>query len=419
MFEDSLGQVLERWEKAFGQYGELKAAAQPAVVRWEWASGERYSLLPFHFKRFPGRGRALKGPPTLVGYYIRYGFDERDRPRLHRFYDYLDLHGWDRLQRDRMRGFERDELPETFYTYANSLAEIIEFSVPPRIPLKVQHVFYEDGRVIRHISFRLNGYTPLYSQKGRDPEALYEWLGRNGRFKQAEQYIYEGSRLIAILSYSEVPGISPFEAEERFTYDESGKLLRIDRLSESGSSQLVYRKRDKGQTFKSIREAATQKMIESVIERLRNENIREKLCCVELSYQAVSHHFPPSIVLGLESDRQSLLESGNSDACYYVFAPALMGPPRWLEITDPDTLEICSQLEQEVQMGEKWETARVILRDVAAALTRHDWRGILDVTPDFVVFAIDWEMEGDHLAAVLGASASEEQLHQWQEKGWL
>jgi hypothetical protein len=419
MFEESLQQVVERWKTAFGQYSELKAAAESAVVRWEWTDGERYSLLPFYFRRFPGRARALKGPPTAVGHYLRYGFDEQSRPRLQRAHDYLDLHGQDRLQRDQSRGFSRQDVAETFYAYTETLAEVIEYSVPPRIPLQVQQVFYKDGRVIRRASFRLNGYTPLYSKKGKDPDALYAWLGPNGRFRQAAQNVYDGDRLTRILLYDEVPGASPFNTEERFTYDERGKLQRIERFYENGSSQLVYLKRKEGQTFKSIREAATRRMIESIVDTLRREKIGEKLCCIELSYRAVSRHFPPTIILGLESDRQRLLDSGNPNARYHVFAPALMGPMRWLEITDPDTLEICGQLEQEIQAGSKWDTATCILRDVTAALTRHDWSGILDTTPDFVIFAIDWEMEGDDLAAVLGASASQEQLREWKDKGWL
>ena len=181
----------------------------------------------------------------------------------------------------------------------------------------------------------------------------------------------------------------------------------------------MYRKREKGQTFKSIREAATQKMIDAVVERLRAENISEKLCCIELFYQGGLSYFPPPIFLGQEEDRQQLLASNNPDARHSVFAPGLMGESRYLEITDPDTLEICGQLEQEIQSGQKWDTAVGILRDVAAALTRYDWSEILDVTPDFVVFAIDWEMEGDHLAAVLGASASKDQVREWKAKGWL
>jgi hypothetical protein len=96
-----------------------------------------------------------------------------------------------------------------------------------------------------------------------------------------------------------------------------------------------------------------------------------------------------------------------------------MGSIRNLEIDDPDTLEICGQLESEIKSGEKWRTATSILRDVAAALTRYDWNGLLETTADFVVFAIDWEAEGDHLADVLEASVSKEQLREWKTKGWL
>jgi hypothetical protein len=226
MIEESLNQIVERWKKAFSQYEELKAASKPAIVRWEWADFERYSLLPFYFQRYPGRGRALKSDPTSVGYYYRYGFDEQDRVHMFRFYDYFhDRQGQARIQQDRIRNFEREDLAETFFSYSDTLAEIIEFSVPPRIPLIAQQIFYEDERVIRHISFRLNGYSPLYSEMGKDPDVLYEWLGANGRTKLFEQYFYADNRLTHMLIYSEHPGSPPlntFKAEETFSYDEAG-----------------------------------------------------------------------------------------------------------------------------------------------------------------------------------------------------
>jgi hypothetical protein len=423
MIEEGLYQIVERWKKAFGEYDELKAASKPAIVRWEWADFERYSLLPFYFQRYPGRGRALKRYPTAVGYYYRYGFDEQNRPHMFSFYDYFhDSQGYARLQQDRMRNFKREDLAETFFCYSDALAEIIEFSVPPRIPLKVQQIFYEHERVIRHVSFRLNGYTPLYSEIGKKPDALYDWLGPNGRSYQVEQYFYNGNHLTHLLLYSRHPGSPPlntFNAEESFSYDKAGKLLRIERRYESGQRQLLFRKREKGQTFKSIRENATRIMIAAIVERLRAENIRQKLCYIELSYRAVSRYFPPLIFLGFDDDRQRLLASGYPPDRCSAFAPALMGQIRYLEINDPDTLEICSQLESEIQAVQKWPIATGILRDIAAALTRYDWNGILEITPDFVIFAIDWEMEGDQLPAVLGASVSKEQLQEWKAKGWL
>jgi hypothetical protein len=417
--EESLQQVLARWKKAFTQFDELRQASRSAVVRWEWTEFERYSLLPFYFKRYPGRGRVLTEPTDKIGFYYRYGLDELNRPRIHIFYNYVDFHGREIIQQDRHRYFDRDDLGETFYTYTDILAEIIEFSVPPRIPLKVQQIFIENGRVIRHASFRLNGYTPLYSEKGSHPDALYEWLGYNGRFKLVEKYVYAGSRLTSIQLYSETPGIAPYKTEEHFFYDDAGRLLRIEQLNESEQRHLLYKKREKGQTFKSIRQAAIQKLIEAIVERLRTEHISEKLCCIELFYQSGSSHFPPTIFLCREADRQALLASNNPEAKYYIFSPGLMGEPWYLEITDPDVLEICSQLEQEIQSGQKWDAATGILREVAAALTHFDWRNSLNITPDFVVFAIDWEVEGDHLADVLRASASKDQLREWKAKGWL
>jgi hypothetical protein len=141
--------------------------------------------------------------------------------------------------------------------------------------------------------------------------------------------------------------------------------------------------------------------------------------CIELSYRSVTNYFPPGIILGPETYRQNLLNSNNPEARYYVFTPIFHRPEQWLQITDPDALEYCGLLEQEIQAKSRWETATNILRDVAAVLTRYDWTGILDITPDFVVYAIDHEMEGDDLGNVLSASASNEQLLEWKKKGWL
>jgi hypothetical protein len=416
--EESLQQVLVRWKNAFAQFDELRQASRSAVVRWEWTEFERYSLLPFYFKRYPGRGRVLT-ELDKIGIYYQYGLDELKRPRTHVVYNYVDFHAREIIQQDRHRHFYRDNLGETFYTYTDTLAEIIGFSVPPRIPLKVQQIFIENGRVIRHASFRLNGYTPLYSEKGSNPDMLYEWLGYNGRFKLVEEYVYDGNRVAGIQLYSETPGIAPYKAEEQFFYDGAGRLLRIEQLNESGQRRLLYKKREKGQTFRSIRQAATQKLIESIVQRLRAENISEKLCCINLFYQSGSSHFPPTIFLSRDADRQKLLASNNPEAKYYIFNPGLIGEPWYLEITDPDTLEICSQLEQEIQSDQKWDAATGILREVAAALTHFNWSNILNITPDFVVFAIDWEVEGDRLADVLRTSASKDQLREWKAKGWL
>ncbi len=420
MFEASLKQVYERWKIAFKQYKMLKASAEASVSRWEWTKGIRYSLRPYYFNRFPGRARILKEAPSGPGYYIYYGFDEKNRVRVERVFNYHYLYDRERFERHLQHGFKAaDSDEETYYSYQDGTAESVQFSMPPRIPLKIEQVFYLDGRVSRYAFFKLNGYSSLFSQKGSDPDRLYEWLGANGRFKTVEDYHYDNERMVAITSFNETPGLAPHFLEERFSYDEAGKLDRIESFYADGRKQIIYQKRKPGQTFNTIRENAFRKMFSAIVERLKAAHVKEKVYCIELSYQSVLQHFPPAIIPGLESYRQSLVSSGMRGMGYKIFAPVLQGQDWFFEISDPDTLAACQQLEQEIQAGEKWDAATQILRQLAAELIHFDWNGILDITPDFVIFAIDHEMESDQLEAILKRSASKEQIREWKKKGWL
>jgi hypothetical protein len=420
MYADQLKSLLDRWKNAFGQYEKLKKEAEQSVVRWEYATGERYSPLPFYFQRFPGRGRVLKGDPASENSFIQYGFDQQNRVRAQ-----VDCVKLNRLVNVTYLftapvDFENDPYyrKERYYQYSEKLIESIEFSVYPHIPLDVQQIFLADGRVIFHTWLKLNGYTSLYGKKGKNPDELYEWLGHNGRFTRAESYFYEENRVNRISGYYETAGVPPYSADEYFSYDPAGKLLHIAEISEDGHQRIIYQKRPKGQTFKQMREEATQKLVEAIIQRVKAAKIPEKLYCLELSYLKGGYHFPPCIIPVPESYRLKLVQSRDPSERFSIFCP--IAEQDWfLTMDDPETLEMCQILEQEIQAGEKWDTATGILRDVARILTQHDWTNILNVTPDFVVFALDPEMEGDRLVEVLSSSVSKQQIQEWVDKGWL
>ncbi len=420
MYEEQLKSLVNRWKNAFGQYKKLKEEAEQSVVRFEYTLRERYSPLPFNFQRFPGRGRVLKDDPASLNQFIRYGFDEQGRVRSQidcvkippsGNFSYLFMNPVD-LEKDPYYCKER------YYQYSENLVESIEFSIDPHIPLDVQQIFLAERRVMFHTWFRVNGYTRLYGEKGKNPDELYQWLGYNGRFMRAESYIYEKDRVSQISGYYECPGIPPYSADQRFTYDPTGTLLRIDEVPEKGQPRVVYQKRRKGQSFTQIRQEATQKLVEAIVQKIKTANIQEKIYCIELSYLRVNNQFPPYIVPVPESYRLKILQSSDPGARFTIFCP--IPEKEWFySIDDPQTLEICQILEQEIQAGEKWDTATRILRDVAAILTRQDWRGILDTTPDFVVFALDAEMEADQMVNILSGSVSKKQIQEWMDKGWL
>ena len=132
--------------------------------------------------------------------------------------------------------------------------------------------------------------------------------------------------------------------------------------------------------------------------------------CLELSYQAVTQYFPPLVTLGFEADRKPLREPD------LAFRPMLSGG-RTVELPDPDRMEACRQFDQEVRSRGKWPLGTRMLREASAMLTRHDWRGTMDVTDDFVAFALDPEL--DDLEEALSASASHDRVAAWRARGWL
>ncbi|MHC4216186.1 MAG: hypothetical protein ACYSWP_22765 [Planctomycetota bacterium] len=400
MFEEIGKNVVERWKKAFGEYEILVANAEREIVRYKWADGERYNPLPLYFLRFPGRARALKRPPESKTNYTEYGLDDDGVPRLCRHYDYMG----------------RDLT--TFYVYNDGQCEIIGYSRPPRVPVRVEQILFENSRVSRHVRFQLNGHPMVNSEEDMDPNKIWESRRSSGSFKILEDYVYERDRLTEIHICVDAAGKEPSNRQEHFSYDEAGKLAQIERFHKGGLRQIVYRRREKGQTFKSIRQNSVEKMVRVIIDKLRNENIREKLYCIALSYRAITNYFPPLIIAAPESYRNELLGSNNKDELCCMFIPVLQNPEEhWHRITDPEMLEACRQLEQEIKMKSKWDTATEILQEVACTLSHYDWTGILNVTPDFVVFAIDFE--ADDLTNALRQSASEEQINKWKREGWL
>ena len=389
---DDLRRAVERWKTWFGRRDELEARVLPEVTRWEWSTGRRHSLLPVHFERYPGRGRLLKNPPQQRSQHTQTGLGADGRLLVQRVFDYQD------------HAFEQ------YVAYGEPATDIVEFSPGPHIPTEHARIERDGDKVVRFESFRLNGYTPKMGAMGRSPDRLVEWLGPNGRFLLIEDYRYEGDLLREIAVYGETPGLGPHRYVDRLSHDADGSLSGIDRIWENGQAQTVYRRRRQGQTLEALRAEAVAELVPAVIDAAGSLGATGPVYCLELSYQAVSQYFPPLITLGLQRDRDRLREPD------LAFRPMLSGG-RTVELPDPDRMEACRQFDQEVRARQKWALGTRMLREAATALSRHDWGGELDVTDDFVAFAIDPEL--DDLEEALSASASHDRIAAWRARGWL
>lgn len=385
--------AIRHWKSWFGRRAEVVDRILPDVERWEWSTGSRWSVLPFHFERYPGRGRVLREPPSPKAQCTESGYGSDGRLLVERTYDH------------------REQAHETYLLHGEPGTEIVAFSPRPHIPLEGARVIVNGGRVDRHVSFRLNGYTPKYAEVGRSPERLVEWLGPNGRQFLVEDYHYEGGALREVAAYAEMPGVGPARFSDRFAYESDGSLAGIDRAWPDGTMQAVYRPRRKGRTLEALLDAAVAELVPAVLDTIGTGAPRERLYCVELSYREVERYFPPLITLGLERSRAGPLRDPTS-----VFRPLLLGG-RTLDLPDPDALASCRQFDQEVRSSQRWELGGTMLRRAAAELSRRDWHGIAEVTDDFVVFATDPEF--DDLEEALASSARPGDIANWKAKGWL
>lgn len=387
-----LAASIERWKAWFGRRDEVAARVLPGVTRWEWSTGRRHSLLPLRHERYPGRGRLLKDAPTSKAQHTQSGLSVDGRLVVSYTFDY------------------REEASETYVLEDRPVTDLVEFSPGPHIPLEHARIEWDGDRVVRHTSFRLNGYTPKMGSMGRSPARLVEWLGPNGRFFVDEHYRYDGPLVRQVEVYGEMPGLGPHRYVDRVSHNDHGKVVGIDRIWENAPAQVVYRRRRAGESLEALRTAAVAELTSAVVELAGSAAAGQRVYCLELSYNGGQQFFPPLITLGFERDRATLREPD------LAFRP-MLGRGLTVELPDPDSLEACRQLDQEARGRQRGTAAVRTLRETAAALTRHDWAGVLDVTDDFVAFAIDPEF--DDLEEALAASVGRDRIASWKAVGWL
>jgi hypothetical protein len=125
-----------------------------------------------------------------------------------------------------------------------------------------------------------------------------------------------------------------------------------------------------------------------------NARINEPIYCVALGYDGEGNDvLPPLIAIGIESERQKWLGEHSSDAKHMIWNPAdffhFEKPHTQLE--DEVLEEACDLLNTYLAERDSLSPAVKLLIEVAAQLNRATWPSTVKRTPDFVVYAVDFE----------------------------
>ena len=379
-FKDQMRSWLER---AGGEYARRKKLAEKRVVRWEWATWQDRSIEPLYFEMCKfARGKRLPRPPRRIEQgYVAYGLDAEDRVVVERTYSEIVHRG-------------RRRFDETFYEHSeDGLVEWVHFDhSPAKSPIAVGRATFSGERII--------------SAAGR---------GTGGG--STSRYFYRGDRIVRI----ETDGLQPDAPRrdrrwsQRFAvrWDERGRLAKITRDSRESRPEIVYERLSRRESLKGLVAALEKELVAQIPKAVAALRLRQPVYSLVLAYGGGGEELPPAVGVGLASERDRWLSAGPEHAKWYLWNPAeyrhyARGP---LCMGGKKLLSLCSKVNQEIGLQDKWWLGLSVVHRVAARLRAVPWSSLLPVTDDFVVYAVDFEL-GD-LRDSLRQAAGKQQYARW------
>lgn len=371
-----------RLKHAVTDYQSLKESCEAQVVRWERTDFARYEPEPFYFERYRfRRGYLLEPESEILSWERQYSFDEAGHVVVIR------------------EGVGVTAQYETFYVYSDTMVEAVRYSYDKaKSPLSVARQWLSEGRPVRF---------EFYSQ----------------RSFHTDSYQYQRDRLVSIQSSGWHSDLGPHEHTEQISYDESGQLSSIISRQPDGTSRTLYRHPKGDQTIAALSTIVEEKLTELIVQMIKaaHDMVPEAAFCLSMSLcPQPGGWLPPWVGLGLESLLKSWFENDELQSDWeYIWSPSehLHFPKDNEAILrcDPELNEIYDLLDQEIFLSDSWDLARKLMNDVAIALMKVDWHKIIKVTPDFVVYAVEEEL--NDLSESLKTSAPSLMLASFKAKG--
>ena len=181
-----------------------------------------------------------------------------------------------------------------------------------------------------------------------------------------------------------------------------GAELKLEYLDakgrRNGKSRLEYQRPRPGETLATVTAEVERLLIEAVSAQLPRIPAGEPLYCLLLCFTAedTTAAWPPFLVWGRQPYRQAVLDRGDDEARYYLWAPDeirdVQGETEEHWFTEPALTEACQRHSQYMELRQSTASATRVLKNVAAWLDAPERRALLTTTDDFVVAVADIAM---------------------------
>ncbi|MDT0470015.1 hypothetical protein [Streptomyces gibsoniae] len=347
-----LADVDDRFTRLAAEYSLRRTAAHGLVVRWEWYEDEAFDLRPLYYERNLSRpGRRLAERPDPTRDHFQLGFDANDRLVVKLEYS----------------GFLGGRLYyETFRAYPSGLVE--------------EAHFHADGRPI---------YLHEYCFEGDRIRSAAMVATRGASY---ETYDYTDDRVTHVETHygqRQSEGLLPLRPFAVIDAAHDGNGLTCLKTSDpQGHAEVTYERPPTGFTIADAWQTVQRKLLHRIPQAVRSLKIDTPAYCVALMYEDPADPACFTVHVGLDEDRRAALADGSD--LDVRWSPADMAHETSVDLgTVTDTARL---LAQELRLARS-EAGRDLLRSMADTLSAADWTTALPVTEDFVVYAVDVEME--------------------------
>ena len=192
------------------------------------------------------------------------------------------------------------------------------------------------------------------------------------------------------------------------------------RVRRDGSRFQLGQPLPKGLTVKSLKETVRKRLVALIPELLSAAAIPEPIYCVALAYDDEGNDaLPPTIGIGLESERQRWKVEHGKNAKDFVWNPAefFHYEKSHTQFSDEALEEACDYLNGKWAEAGSVAPAAKLLMETAVTLNQTNWPSSVQRTHDFVVYAVGFE--GSGLQKSLKAGLTSEQLAMLKSEGLL
>ena len=293
------------------------------------------------------------------------------------------------------------------YEYTSDAAEYVEWCLQTGVCSEYVRVTLRDAlpAAFQRLMINAKGSFPVW--RGVAKPKLIERIASDPKNYQItiERYDVRDGRVAGGEAYTEGLGAPPMRATLHYMYAD-GALDRIVQRSASQRDRTVYAApRPIG--LEQLAADLSRRIAERTIAALYGRAEEFPLAALELSYRSVQTYIP------------LIIPCTERDAISELNLCTTIDTSRWIQLPDEDFAPEITDFEERLRTTDQYEVGTLMLREAARQITeraRHD----LHVTPYFVAYAIDWELEGGELLAILReCGATPDGLRELQSRGWI